>query len=70
MNFQFMARDGETFSIPLLEPNKLWNNSKFNRNLNTTLVVTGWNSNVNSTNEAVETLFRAYKHRDINFVVK
>lgn len=69
MNFQFLTPNGDNFRIPLLEPHKLWDNPKFNRNFNTTLLVTGWNTNVNSTNEAVDTLFRAYKHRKINFVV-
>lgn len=69
MNFQFLTRHGDNFLIPLLQPHKLWDNPKFNRNWNTTLVVTGWNSNINSTNEAVETLFRAYKQRKINFIV-
>lgn len=69
MNFQFFTPNGNVFSIPLLEPHKLWDNPKFNCNWNTTLVVTGWNSNVNSTNEAVQTLHNAYKQRNINFVV-
>lgn len=69
MNFQFLTPSGDNFRIPLLEPHKLWDNPKFNRKWNTTLVVTGWNSNVNSTNEAVETLSRAYKQRNINFIV-
>lgn len=69
MNFQFLTPRGDNFRIPLLEPHKLWDNPKFNRNWNTTLVVTGWNSNVNSTNEAVQTLFIAYKQRKINFIV-
>ncbi|XP_055296585.1 uncharacterized protein LOC129565592 [Sitodiplosis mosellana] len=69
MNFQFYTPHGDTFRIPLLEPHKLWNNSKFNREWNTTLVITGWNTNVNSTNEAVETLYRAYRQRKINFIV-
>lgn len=69
MNFQFLTSHGDNFRIPLLQPHKLWDNSKFNRNWNTTLVVTGWNSNVNSTNEAVQTLFNAYRERNINFIV-
>lgn len=69
MNFQFLTSNDETFLIPLLEPHKLWDNPKFNRNWNTTLVVTGWNSNVNSTNAAVQTLYNAYRHRNNNFIV-
>lgn len=69
MNFHFLTPNGENFRIPLLEPHKLWDNKQFNRNWNTTLVVTGWNTNINSTNECVQTLYTAYKQRNINFVV-
>lgn len=69
MNFQFFAYNGENFSIPLLQPHKLYNNSYFKPNWNITLVVTGWNSNVNSTNECLDTLLLAYKNRKSNFVV-
>lgn len=69
MNFHLLTPSGENFLIPLLEPHKLWDNEKFNRNWNTTLVVTGWNTNINSTNECVDSLFAAYKHRNTNFVV-
>lgn len=69
MNFHFLTPNGENFHIPLLEPHKLWDNEKFNRNWNTTLVVTGWNTNINSSNECVQTLYMAYKQRNINFVV-
>lgn len=69
MNFQLYTRNGKAISIPLLEPNKLWNSPAFDRTVNTTLVVTGWNSNVNSTNEAIETLHRAYRQQNVNFVV-
>lgn len=69
MKFQFYTPSGDIYRIPLLEPHKLWDNSKFNRDWNTTLIVTGWNTNANSTNEAVETLYRAYRQRKINFIV-
>lgn len=69
MNFHLLTPNGENYRIPLLEPHNLWDNEKFNRNWNTTLVVTGWNTNINSTNECVDSLFAGYKHRNINFVV-
>lgn len=69
MNFHFLTPNGENFLIPLLEPHKLWDNEKFNRNWNTTILLTGWNTNINSTNECVQKLFSAYRQRNINFVV-
>lgn len=69
MNFHLLTPNGENIRVPLLEPHNLWDNENFNRNWNTTLVVTGWNTNINSSNECVDKLFSAYKRRNHNFVV-
>lgn len=61
------------YLIPIQTPEKLWNHQAFDRNLKTAFLVTGWFSNVNSTmeNDALETVWEAYKCRgNFNFVVR
>lgn len=69
MHFQFMTQDNEIISVPLAEPDTLWSHPKFNKNWNVTLVITGWNSNINRTNIALDVLYQAYRQRQVNFVV-
>lgn len=61
------------YLIPIETPGKLWRHQSFNRQLKTTFLVTGWFSNINSTleNDALETVWEAYKCRgNLNFVVR
>lgn len=69
MNFQLFTRSGENFSASLLEPNKLYHHSSFRKEWDVVMVVTGWNSNINKKNDALNVLYDAYYTRDVNFVV-
>lgn len=69
MNFELLTHNGENITIPLLEPHRLWQHSKFHQDWDIVLLVTGWNSNINETNDAVDSLYAAYRERDVNFVV-
>ena len=69
MNFEFLTQSGENITIPLLYPDALANHVEFRRDFTTVLLVTGWNSNINKTNDALETLYAAYQTRDVNFLV-
>lgn len=56
--------------IPLQNPHELWSHALFNPSLKTEILVTGWTSNVNETNSALETIWQAYKCRgNVNFIV-
>lgn len=66
LKYKLMTKDG-TFSIPLLEPAKLWNHESFNKEHDTTIFVTGFLSN--SSNPAVKPVYKAYEARgNINFI--
>lgn len=70
MNFVLM-NGPSNYSVPLNNPKQLWEYSGFNRTLNTTILVTGWTSNINETNDALKLISDAYFCRsDINFVVR
>ncbi|XP_037026483.1 vitellogenin-1-like isoform X1 [Bradysia coprophila] len=71
MNYLLKTPDRD-YLIPIETPGKLWRHPAFNRELETTFLVTGWFSNINSTleNDALETVWEAYKCRgNLNFVV-
>lgn len=69
MNFELLTKDGENITISLLQPNKLYHHSSFRKDENIVMLVTGWNSNINETNDAVDSLYHAYRDRESNFVV-
>lgn len=70
MNFVLMT-DGMNYTIPLKNAKAVWNHSGFNRDLNTTILVTGWTSNINESNDALNLISDAYACRgDYNFVVR
>lgn len=57
-------------SVPLEQPEKLWTNDEFNKDLPLVLLITGWTTNFNDPNSALDTIYNAYKCRgNINFVV-
>lgn len=71
VNYLLKTRRGD-YLIPIQTPEQLWQHPAFHHELKTTIVVTGWFSNINSTmeNDALETLWEAYKCRgNINFIV-
>lgn len=68
MNFE-MLNDDDNITIPLLNPEALWTHAKFHQDWDVVLVITGWNSNINETNDALDTLYAAYRKRNTNFVV-
>lgn len=70
MNFVLITPDGEEIFVPLTNARKLWEDARFNRNWQTVLLVTGWNSDINETNDALDTIYAAYSCRgSTNFVV-
>ncbi|XP_050091075.1 phospholipase A1-like [Anopheles aquasalis] len=69
MNYVLMTED-DNVTIPLLESDDLWSHDQFNKKFNTVILVTGWTSNINEPNRAIDTIFNAYKARGgYNFVV-
>lgn len=69
MNYILMTEDTNV-TIPLLESEDLWMNELFNRSSDTVILVTGWTSNVNEPNRAIDTIYNGYRARGgYNFVV-
>lgn len=69
LNFILMTPTAN-YTIPLKEADKLWHHPQFNRSLNTEILVTGWTSNINKSNTALDTVYQAYQCRGgVNFVV-
>lgn len=65
-----LLTDSENVTVPLLESDTLWMHPLFKDSLNTTILVTGWTSNINGSNRAIDTIFNAYQARGgHNFVV-
>lgn len=69
MNFVLMTPD-KNYSIGLREAHRLWHHAAFNQSRPTVVMVTGWTSNVNKTNTAMNVMYDAYKCRGgVNFLV-
>lgn len=69
MNYILMT-EGDNITIPLLESDDLWKHPSFKDSYNTVILVTGWTSNINGSNRAVDTIYNAYKARGgYNFVL-
>lgn len=69
MNFVLKTKD-KNISVPLEQPQKLWSQSDFKKDLPLVVMITGWKTNFNETNDALDTVFNAYKCRgNVNFVV-
>lgn len=69
MNFVLLTPN-DRHLIPLEAPDQLWKHNTFNSTLKTEILVTGWTSNINETNNALEAIWEAYKCRgNVNFVV-
>lgn len=71
MNFVLKVKNDNIF-VPLTQSERLWSHEKFHKEWPLVVVVTGWNTDFNGsaiTNDALETLYKAYKCRgNINFV--
>lgn len=58
------------YTIPLTKAYELWSNKEFHRNKQTVFLATGWTTNLNTSDGALDALFWAYMCRsDVNFVV-
>lgn len=70
MNFILMTRT-QNYSIPLREAHDLWHHNAFNASRPTAVLVTGWTSNINKSNNALSLVYDAYMCRGgVNFVVR
>lgn len=69
MNFVLKTKS-KNISVPLEKPEQLWSNAEFKKDLPLILLITGWTTNFNDTNNALDTVYAAYKCRgNVNFVV-
>uniref|UniRef100_U5EEG1 Putative vitellogenin n=1 Tax=Corethrella appendiculata TaxID=1370023 RepID=U5EEG1_9DIPT len=60
----------ENVSIPILNSLELWNHTLFNADFNVVILVTGWTSDINDTNKAIDLIYEGYSTRgNTNFVV-
>lgn len=71
MRFILKVENESDILVPLTQPNELWSSDKFNRQLPLVILVTGWTTNYNeSENSALDTIYEAYRCRgNVNFVV-
>lgn len=69
MHYVLMTLDGREIRVPLQQSQRLWHHRLFRPDWPVVLVITGWNSNVNASNEALDVLHAAYRQRgEWNFV--
>lgn len=60
----------QNISVPLNQPRKLWALREFNPRLPLVMVITGWTTNANDSNPALDVIWPAYRCRgNVNFVV-
>jgi len=58
-------------TFPLKEPLKVLEHPAFDQNKSLCIFVTGWLTDINETNTAIESMYGPYMTRDdINFIVK
>lgn len=70
MNYVLITADGDNISVPILKPLLLWKHDKFDPKRKVVVLVTGWTTDINATNEAADVLAEAYKSRgDVNFIL-
>lgn len=71
MNYILKTKD-KNISVPLNQPQKLWSLKEFNPMLPLVLVITGWTTSGNDTqNPALDVIWPAYRCRGrVNFVVR
>lgn len=63
--------DNQNITVPLNDPEKLWSLKEFNPKLPLVMVITGWTTNFNDTeNPTLDKIYAAYRCRgNVNFVV-
>lgn len=70
MNYLLITPENHEVVVPLRNASLLWEDPHFNRALPVVMVVTGWNSIENVTNDVIDVLYKSYRCRgDYNFVV-
>lgn len=70
MNYILISAEIEEVAVPLNNSEALWLHPEFRMDWPVVILVTGWNSNINVTNEALDILYTAYRCRgEYNFVV-
>lgn len=72
-NMSFVLKTkNQNISVPLNEPEKLWSLKEFNPKLPLVMMITGWTTNFNDTeNPTLDKIYAAYRCRgNVNFVVK
>lgn len=68
LNYVFLT-ENENITIPLLRSDELWRHPSFDPKKKIAILITGWTTDINDTNTAVDLLSEAYKARgDTNFV--
>lgn len=70
MHLDFVTLDSHNITAPLDNPELVCDHPSFRKDWPTVVVITGWNSNINSTNDALDRLYNAYRKRDVNFMVR
>lgn len=69
IKFVLMTPD-RNYSYPMIEADKLANNSAFNPNWKTVILVTGWTTSFSGNNAALYGMYHAYMCKGhINFIV-
>lgn len=71
-NMSFVLKTtNQNFSVPLNQPEKLWSLQEFNPKLPLVMMITGWTTNFNDTqNPTLDQIYAAYRCRgNVNFVV-
>lgn len=71
-NMSFVLKIGnQNMSVPLTKPVELWSLKEFNPKLPLVIMVTGWTTNLNDTeNPTLDKIYAAYRCRgNVNFVV-
>lgn len=72
-NMSYILKIGnQNISVPLDQPEQLWALKEFNPKLPLVMMVTGWTTNFNNTeNKALDAVYPAYRCRgNVNFVVR
>lgn len=71
-NMSYILKIGDqNITVPLSEPERLWTLKEFNPKLPLVMVITGWTTNFNDTeNDTLDKIYAAYRCRgNVNFVV-
>lgn len=70
MSFVLKTKD-KNISVPLDQPEKLWSLKEFDTTLPLVMMITGWTTNFNDTeNPTLDKIYAAYRCRgNVNFVV-